>query len=85
MTELLIQGALAAILLLGMVTVIVIELVRGQPVSVPDALTLAVGTVVGFFFGARSVRTGQQAANDTVRAVRETPAGAQTEESKGQR
>lgn len=69
--ELIIQGALAAILLVGMLVVIVTELLRGQPVNVPDALTLAVGAVVGFFFGARSVRTGAQSATETVRAVKD--------------
>lgn len=73
MGELVIQGVLAAILLVGMLVVIVIELVRGQPVNVPDVLTLAVGAVVGFFFGARTSVGGQRAAADTVRAVREEP------------
>ena len=73
MIELIIQGGLAAILLLGMIAVVVIELVQGRPLNIPEALTLSVGAVVGFFFGARSVRSGQQGANETVRAVREDP------------
>lgn len=71
MPELLIQGALAAILLIGMIAVILIELWRGQPVNIPDALTVAVGAVVGFFFGARSTAAGAAGATATVRAVRE--------------
>lgn len=79
MPELLIQGALAAILLVGMMAVIIIELVRGQPVSVPDALTLAVGAVVGFFFGARSVRSGAQSTTETVRAMKHDPSNSARE------
>ncbi|OLE23435.1 MAG: hypothetical protein AUG49_15990 [Catenulispora sp. 13_1_20CM_3_70_7] len=77
MPELLIQGALAAILLMGMIAVVLIELWRGQPVNIPDALVVAVGAVVGFFFGARSAVAGSAAAsaaaNETVRTIREDP------------
>jgi hypothetical protein len=48
-----ITAVLAGILLAGMIAILLVEIVQGKPVIVPDVLVMAVGAVTGFFFGQR--------------------------------
>lgn len=59
--ELWIQGAIAMIIVVGIVTLSVAQVLLAHPVQVPDLLGWALAGVLGYFFGAgrgRGITTG---------------------------
>jgi len=57
--EVLTQGILALSLIVGAIILTLIQVMRGQSLLIPDWLTLAIGAVVGYFFGTRLQRNGK--------------------------
>jgi hypothetical protein len=67
--ELFIQGAIAMVVVLGVVTVAVAEAVLNHPIQVPDMLAFAMPLVLGFFFGSRAVKQGGTTATNGMLTV----------------
>jgi len=58
--ELIVQGMLATVLVVGGIVLALIQLERGSTPTLPDWLTLAIGSVMGYFFGTRMARSANQ-------------------------
>lgn len=73
--ELLIQGAIAIVIVAGIVILAVLQMLLGKPIQVPDLLAFALMIVLGFFFGAargRGVLSGLNTATNGMLSAAKT-------------